>query len=343
MVTPKWVHNRIQPIAIRDVLRYLVAAADLPADVNRAFDIGGPDVLTYADMMQRYAAVAGLRRRVIVPVPVLSPTLSSHWVGVVTPVPRAIARPLVASLKHEVFCREHDIAKYIADPEDGLVGFDRAVELALRRIKDADVATRWSNASVQGAPSDPLPSDPDWAGGTLYTDDRERETSASPASLWRVIEGIGGQRGWYSFPLAWEVRGWMDRAVGGVGLRRGRRDPDRLMVGESLDFWRVEERIPEQLLRLRAEMRLPGRAWLELSVDTDPTTYRQRAIFYPRGLWGHAYWWMVAPFHGIVFGSMVRNIVRAAEDSDSADMSDGGAAADISHGTGQSTSSAHVR
>jgi uncharacterized protein YbjT (DUF2867 family) len=335
MVTPKWVHNRIQPIAIRDVLRYLVASADLPEDVNRAFDIGGPDVLTYADMMQRYAAVAELRRRIIVPVPVLSPTLSSHWVGIVTPVPRAIARPLVASLKHEVFCREHDIAQYIPDPKGGLVGFDRAVELALRRIKDADVATRWSNASVHGAPSDPLPSDPDWAGGTLYTDERERETTASPAAVWHVIEGIGGQRGWYSFPLAWEVRGWMDRAVGGVGLRRGRRDPDRLMVGESLDFWRVEERIPEQLLRLRAEMRLPGRAWLELSVDTDPTTYRQRAIFHPRGLWGHAYWWMVAPFHGVVFGSMVRNIVHAAEEADTA------SAPTVS--APQSTSSAQVR
>lgn len=339
MVTPKWVHNRIQPIAIRDVLRYLVAAADLPAGVNRAFDIGGPDVLTYAEMMRRYARVADLRRRIIVPVPVLSPTLSSHWVGLVTPVPRAIARPLVASLKHEVVCGEHDIAQYIPDPESGLVGFDRAVELALRRIKDADVATRWSNASVLGAPSDPLPSDPDWAGGSLYTDQRERETSASPATLWSVIEGIGGERGWYSFPLAWEARGWMDRAVGGVGLRRGRRDPDRLMVGESLDFWRVEERIPEELLRLRAEMRLPGLAWLELSVDTHPTTYRQRATFHPRGLWGHAYWWLVAPFHGIVFGSMVRNIVRAAEDAGAGS----GVVPESAGQKGHSTSSAQPR
>ncbi len=332
MVTPKWVHNRIQPIAIRDVLRYLVASADLPADVNRPFDIGGPDVITYADMMQRYAHVAELRRRIIVPVPVLSPTLSSHWVGLVTPVPRAIARPLVKSLKHEVFCHEHDIADYIPDPESGLIGFDRAVELALRRIKDADVATRWSNASVLGAPSDPLPSDPEWAGGSLYRDERERETDASPAALWQVIEGIGGPRGWYSFPLAWEVRGLMDRAVGGVGLRRGRRDPDRLMVGEALDFWRVEERIPEELLRLRAEMRLPGLAWLEMVVEEHPTTYRQRAIFHPRGLWGHAYWWMVAPFHGVVFGSMVRNIVRAAEE-----IQDDALAQD------QGSTSAHVR
>ena len=313
MITPRWVGNRIQPIAIRDVLRYLVGAADLPPDVNRVFDIGGPDVLTYRDMMLRYAQVAGLSRRIIVPVPVLSPTLSSHWVGLVTPVPRGIAKPLVASLRYEVVCREHDIARYVPDPPGGLVGFDRAVELALRRIKDRDVATRWSDASTPGASSDPLPTDPDWAGGSLYVDEREQVVDADPSALWSVIEGIGGDRGWYSFPLAWEVRGVLDRLAGGVGLRRGRRDPDQLRVGEPLDFWRVETLEPGQLLRLRAEMKLPGLAWLELGVRTDPTTYVQRAVFHPRGLVGHLYWWSVAPFHGIVFGSMVRNISRDAE------------------------------
>jgi uncharacterized protein YbjT (DUF2867 family) len=318
MVTPRWVRNRVQPIAIRDVLHYLVASADLPPDVNRAFDIGGPDVLTYAEMMQRYAQVAGLPRRVIVRLPVLSPSLSSHWVGLVTPVPSSIARPLVESLRHEAICREHDIRAYIAPPDAGLTSFDRAVELALRRIKDADVVTRWSNASVAGAPSDGLPSDPDWAGGSLYIDERERVTNASTSSLWRVIEGIGGDRGWYSLPLAWEARGVMDRLVGGVGLRRGRRHPDHLFVGESVDFWRVEEVLPEQLLRLRAEMRLPGLAWLEFSITDEPVTYHQRAIFHPRGLWGQAYWWMVAPFHGIVFGSMAKNIVKQAEQDEAA-------------------------
>lgn len=318
MVTPRWVTNRTQPIAIRDVLRYLVAVADLPASVNRSFDVGGPDVLTYRDMMQRYASVAGLRRRLVVPVPVLSPTLSSHWVGLVTPVPSAIARPLVESLRHEVVCKEHDIATHVPDPVDGLVGFDRAVELALHRIRDAAVATRWSDASVRGAPSDPLPSDPAWAGGSLYRDERERQVAAPPETVWQVIEGIGGSTGWYSFPLAWEVRGLLDRLVGGVGLRRGRRDPDRLTVGEALDFWRVETLVPDRLLRLRAEMRMPGLAWLELGAEPVPgspdrTSYRQRAVFHPRGLAGHLYWWAVAPFHGIVFGSMTRNIARAAE------------------------------
>jgi uncharacterized protein YbjT (DUF2867 family) len=320
MVTPRWVDTRIQPIAIRDVLRYLVGVAGLPPEVSRSFDIGGPDVLTYRDMMQRYARVAGLRRRLIVPVPVLTPRLSSHWVGLVTPVPNSIARPLVESLRNEVVAKEHDIAAYVPDPPGGLVGFDQAVELALQRIRDADVVTRWSSASVPGTPSDPLPSDPDWAGGSLYVDRRRRDVQATPEALWAVIEGIGGERGWYSFPLAWRVRGLADRLVGGVGLRRGRRDPERVFVGESIDFWRVEERDQGRMLRLRAEMRLPGLAWLELGIEasdggaTAPrTTYVQRAIFHPRGLLGHLYWWAVAPFHGIVFGGMARNIARAAE------------------------------
>jgi uncharacterized protein YbjT (DUF2867 family) len=316
MVTPRWVRSRIQPIAIRDVLRYLVGCARLPGDVHRRFDIGGPDVLTYVEMMQRYAAVAGLPRRRIVPVPVLSPTLSSHWVGVVTPVPASIARPLVESLRNTVVCTEHDIAAYVPDPPGGLLGFDEAVRLAIQRVRDADVATRWASASVPGAPSDPLPTDPDWSGGSLYQDIREHRCAADPRTLWDVIESIGGEHGWYSFPLAWSVRGWIDRLVGGVGLRRGRRDPRRLHVGEALDWWRVEHLDRPRLLRLRAEMLLPGRAWLELEVIPDGdggARYRQRALFEPRGLAGHLYWTTIAPFHGIVFGGMVRNITGTAE------------------------------
>jgi len=320
MITPRWVDTRIQPIAIRDVLRYLVDAAGLPAEVSRSFDIGGPDVLTYRQMMHAYAVVAGLRRRIIVKVPVLTPTLSGHWVGLVTPVPNSIARPLVESLKVEVVAAEHDIADYLPDPPEGLLGFEASVELALQRIRDAQVVTRWPSASVPGAPSDPLPTDPGWAGGSLYEDLRRRPVAASPETLWQVVEGIGGDRGWYSFPLAWQVRGLLDRFVGGVGLRRGRRDPDRVYVGETIDFWRVEERDPGELLRLRAEMRLPGLAWLELGVERDASasggprsTYVQRALFHPRGLLGHAYWWAVAPFHGIVFGGMARNIAATAE------------------------------
>ncbi|MEU6406603.1 SDR family oxidoreductase [Streptomyces sp. NPDC046985] len=316
MVTPSWVRTRIQPVAVRDVLRVLVGSARMPADVNRAFDVGGPEVLTYRDMMLRYAEVAGLPHRVIVPVPVLTPRLSSHWVGLVTPVPASIARPLTESLRHEVVCREHDIARYVPDPPGHPLGFDQSVRLALLKVRDAQVTTRWSSASVPGAPSDPLPTDPAWSGGSLYTDRRELTVQAPREALWRVIEGVGGENGWYSFPLAWAMRGWLDRLAGGVGLRRGRRDAQRLRVGDSLDFWRVEEIEPGRLLRLRAEMRLPGLAWLEMRADTDGagrSRYSQRALFHPHGLLGQAYWWSVSPFHAVVFGGMARNIARAAE------------------------------
>nr|WP_211178022.1 SDR family oxidoreductase [Pseudonocardia acidicola] len=327
MLTPRWVRNRIQPIAVRDVLRYLVGAARLPAAVNRTFDIGGPEVLTYLEMMQRYAAVAGLPRRHVVGVPLLTPRLSAHWVNIVTPVPKGIAAPLIESLVHEVVCREQDILEYIPDPPEGRIGYDRAVELALARISAGDVETRWSGATSADVPSDPLPSDPQWSGGSVYLDEREQPSAAPPEELWQVVKGIGGERGWYSFPLAWAVRGWMDRMVGGVGLRRGRRDPDQLHTGEALDWWRVEhleDGTPDGdgrrrwLLRLRAEMKVPGRAWLELTVTPAPdgaggSVYRQKAVFIPHGLAGHLYWWSVAPFHGIVFGGMVRNITHTAE------------------------------
>lgn len=315
MVTPRWVRSRIQPIAVRDVLYYLARAAELPATVTGAFDIGGPDVLTYEQMMRVYAQVAGLPRRVIVPVPVLTPWLSAQWVNLVTPVPRAIAVPLMESLVNDVVCAEHEIAAHIPDPDGGLTGVRRAVELALTRIRDSDVPTRWSDAGP--APAEPLPTDPAWSGGSLYQDLRERPTIADPAVLWTVIESIGGEHGWYSFPLAWSLRGWLDRLAGGAGLRRGRRDPHRLHEGEALDWWRVERIERPTLLRLRAEMRVPGRAWLELEVRPGigdaGAIYRQRAVFEPHGLAGHLYWKSIVPFHALVFGGMTRNITGAAE------------------------------
>jgi uncharacterized protein YbjT (DUF2867 family) len=325
MVTPRWIANRIEPIAIRDVLGYLVACAGpttFPPATNRGFDIGCGEVLTYREMMQRFAGIAQLGRRLIIPVKPLTPRLSSLWVGLVTPVPNGIARPLVESLVHEATAREHDIAAFLPDPPGGLTNFETSVQLALRRVRAADVQTRWSGASWPGAPTgtlpaDPLPSDPSWSGGTVYSDERRRTVNASAQRLWQVVEGIGGENGWYSFSFAWAVRGFADRVLGGVGLRRGRRDPNHLRVGEALDFWRVEEIVPGSLLRLRAEMRLPGEAWLELRVLADgdgKSTYAQRAIFLPRGLAGRAYWISVVPFHAYVFGGMARNIARAAEE-----------------------------
>jgi hypothetical protein len=239
-------------------------------------------------------------------------------VNLVTPVPRSIAVPLIESLVHEVICHDHDISRYIPDPEGGLTHYEHAVELALRHTRHAEGPTRWPDAFWPGEPSDPLPTDPEWSGGSLYQDVREHRCTADPLTLWNVIEAIGGEHGWYSFPLAWSVRGWIDRLVGGVGLRRGRRDPHRLHVGEALDWWRVEYLDRPRLLRLRAEMRLPGRAWLELEAVADGdggARYRQRALFKPHGLAGHLYWQSIAPFHDVVFGGMVRNIAGAAERS----------------------------
>lgn len=313
MVTPRWVRSRVQPIAIRDVLSYLTGALTIAPETNRRFDIGGPDIMTYREMMQRYAHVAGLKRRIIIPVPLLSPWLSSQWVNVVTPVPKAIAQPLIGSLRNNVVAHEHDIETLI--PLE-LCPFDEAVHLALERTRLAEVATRWSGASWPGAPSNPMPTDPEWSGGTVYRDDRSLAVDVPVADLWWAIEGIGGDRGWYSFPLAWAVRGLLDRLAGGVGLRRGRRDPDRLALGDAVDFWRVEAVERPKLLRLRAEMRLPGEAWLEFSTtdDENGTTLHQRALFIPRGLAGHLYWWSVSPFHGIVFGAMIANLAKAAVD-----------------------------
>jgi len=316
MPAPRWVRNRIQPIAVRDVLHYLLGAARLPADVNRAVDIGGPDVLRYGQMMNGYAVEAGLRQRAIAALPVLTPRLASHWVNLVTPIPRSIARPLVESLQNECIMKDHAIDGLIPPPEGGLTPYRTAVQLALGKLETDAIETSWQDAGVLGAPSDPLPNDPDWAGRVVFSDVRTAHTPASPDALWRVIVGIGGENGWYSSPLLWAVRGWMDRLVGGIGLARGRRSRDRLAVGDALDFWRVEALEPGRMLRLRAEMKVPGLAWLELRASADEarggSRYDQRALFFPRGLAGRLYWLAVLPFHGFIFAGMARRITATA-------------------------------
>ncbi|WP_336660426.1 SDR family oxidoreductase [Leucobacter sp. USHLN153] len=316
MPAPKWVRNFIQPIAVRDVLHYLLAAVRVEGEVNRSFDIGGPDVLRYGQMMNGYAVEAGLPQRRIASLPVLTPKLASLWVSLVTPVPASIARPLVESLQYPCIVQNRDVDKVLPRPEGGLTPYREAVRLALGRIELDAIETSWVDARV-AAPSEPLPSDPDWAGRTVFTDERERESSALPDAVWSVITQIGGETGWYSSPRLWALRGWYDRVTGGVGLRRGRRSRSRLLVGDALDVWRVEAIEPGKLLRLRAEMRVPGLAWLEFSVEPGPngsgSHYRQRAVFFPRGLAGRLYWLSLLPFHGFIFSGMQSRILELAE------------------------------
>ena len=319
MTTPKWVSNRTQPIAIRDVLHYLRSAANLKEPVDRIFDIGGPEVVTYAEMMQKFAAISGLPKRIIIQVPVLTPKLSSLWIGFVTPVPTSLARPLVESLISEVVADpEKSIESIIKKPEEGLLTVTQAIELALSRTADNKVETRWSDAAHPTAPWQKAQSDPEWAGELTLKDHREITTNVALPFVWKQIEGIGGVHGWFGSDWLWYLRGVIDRFVGGVGLRRGRRDPQYLRIGDSLDFWRVEDLEKEKKLRLYAEMILPGKAWLEFTVSkVDGKTFiTQDALFAPRGLGGQIYWYLVSPFHFFIFPTMLRNIVKAAQKSE---------------------------
>ena len=326
MTTPKWVSNRTQPIAIRDVLWYLSSAAGLKTPVSGVFDIGGPAVLSYADMMQMFAKISGLRRRWIIKVPVLSPALSSLWIGLVTPVPTALARPLVHSLISEVVADPNkSIAGLIPPPPEGLLQVNQAIELALSRTTENQVESRWSDATQPTAPWQKAQSDPTWAGETIYRDHREKIVETSRANLWKSIEQIGGDNGWYGADFLWLARGVIDRLFGGVGLRRGRRNPDTLRIGDSLDFWRVENLEPGVTLKLYAEMILPGKAWLEFTiedVEIDGKKMRkisQDATFSPRGLGGQLYWFAVSPFHVLIFPRMLANLVRSSNRKDFAD------------------------
>jgi len=323
MTTPRWVATRTQPIAVRDVLRMLVGVLEVEATVGRVLEIGGPDVLSYADMMQRFAAIAGLRRRIIIRVPVLSPRLSSLWVGLVTPLPTGVARPLVDSLVNEVVVRD-DAATTLVPFER--TTFDDAVRLALRRIQDLDVETTWASAGGgDRVPYDvaatPSPEDPDWAGGTILRDVRTTRCAAPPERLHEAVTSLGGTRGYHTPRFLWVLRGGIDKMVGGIGLGRGRRHPQQLAVGEPVDFWRVEalERPSgdtEGLLRLRAEMKVPGEAWLEFRIRSDDaggSVLEQQARFHPRGLWGRAYWYGLSPIHSFMFPRMARRIARDAE------------------------------
>ena len=310
MVTPKWVRTRSQPIAISDVLRYLVEAIRAPEEVAGVFDIGGPDVVSYDDMMDLYADEAGLTRRRRLVVPVLTPTLSSLWVGLVTPVPSSLARPLVDSLVNEVVVGDTRASDTFGPPRTSL---REAIRLALGRTHRGEIPTTFTDADL--APFRAYVTDPHWAGGTALLDLRRRTTTASPEAVFRALSALGGDTGWYAGDWLWRLRGLADQVVGGPGLRRGRRDPEEMVEGDFVDFWRVEALDPPRHLRLVAEMRLPGEAWLEWDVEPrgDGAAVTQRATFKPRGLVGRAYWYSIAPFHRFVFPGMLAGVLRDAE------------------------------
>jgi hypothetical protein len=308
MVTPKWVKTESQPIAVANVLGYLVDCLQVPETVGRTFDIGGSDIVSYQTLMQIMAEERGLPRRLVIPVPVLTPHLSSLWIQIVTPLSHRIARPLAEGLRNRVVCRNDDAARLMPQR---LHGAREAIRLALRQVELHDVETAWSDAG-------PIAGDPDWAGGTVFVDRRQIEVSASPSVVFRAISRLGGSTGWYGADWLWRLRGSFDRLVGGPGLRRGRRHPDRLTFGDALDFWRVTAVEADRRLALRAEMKLPGEALLEFTIEPLPSEASrcrlvQTARFLPRGLLGLAYWYSVMPFHGIVFGCMLRGVRRVAE------------------------------
>ena len=304
MVTPRWVSTESQPIAVRNVVQYLVDCLGVPETSGQTLDIGGPDVLSYRELMRIMAEERGLRRRYVVPVPVLTPRLSSLWIHLVTPISHRIARPLAEGLRNRVVCRNDDARRLM--PQD-LLTVREAIRTALDRVAHDEVETTWSMAG-------PIPGDPDWAGGTVFTDRRALRVEAPTEAVWRAVVRIGGGHGWYAADGLWRLRGWMDRLVGGPGLRRGRRDPDEVGYGEALDFWRVTGIEKGRRLSLRAEMKLPGEALLEftLAPEEGGTRLTQTARFRPRGLLGLAYWYAVLPLHAIVFAGMLRGICTAA-------------------------------
>ncbi|GAA1811260.1 SDR family oxidoreductase [Nesterenkonia flava] len=317
MPSPRWVMNKIQPIAVRDALHYLIRAAEAPLSRSRRVDIGGPEVHTYADLMKIYAKEAHLREPTVVPLPLLTPRLAAQWVNLVTPIPRSLAIPLVESLQNDCVVQDHSVDELIAPPPEGLTSYARAVSLALEKISADGVETTWAASHPVSVPSEPLPSDPDWSGRAVLVDERVKHTTAAPAAVFDVISSIGGEKGYFSLSRAWRLRGLADKVVGGVGLGRGRRRRTGLALGDTLDWWRVETLEQNSLLRLRAEMKVPGQAWLEFRVEPedDGTRYAQRAIFFPAGLSGRLYWLALIPFHAVIFRRMATRVTSEAEAS----------------------------
>lgn len=308
---PRWVRTRCQPIAVRNVLQILIAALQTVGDEDYVYDIGGPDVLTYEEMMQTYAQVAGLTRRIVIPFPLFNSRIAPRVIGLVTPLVASTVQPLIESLLNDVVVHGQSPPGF---QPFSLFTYRTGVQLALKRISEEDVETRWSDAVTQ--PALPLPGDPAWSGAVMKVDERVVRSSASIDDLFWAVTRIGGDVGYYTMNWAWALRGAFDSLIGGVGLRRGRRHPEDLRPGEALDFFRVAEVDPDlHRLTLQAEMKVPGTAWLGWKVEPieNGSVLIQDARFVPRGLLGRLYWWVLLPFHAPIFRRMAERIATAAE------------------------------
>ncbi|MCX7753964.1 MAG: SDR family oxidoreductase [Anaerolineales bacterium] len=316
LICPRWFFSKAQPIAIRNVLDYLVAALEQPESIGKLLEIGGPTRLTYADMLMEYARIRGLKRWLI-PTPVYAPRLSAYWVHLVTPVTYHAVLPLIEGLHADSLVKD-DLARLLF-PHIKLLDFETAVRYALKKIEAGDIESSWSDALVTSA-GDNQPYRFSIQEG-MFIEKRQRVVNVPPEAVFRSFTGIGGERGWLYMDWAWGLRGWLDKLVGGVGLRRGRRHPDEIWVGEALDFWRVEQLLrpkPPQgkgILRLRAEMKLPGKAWLEFQAEPlseGKTRLTTTAYFDPHGLFGFLYWYAMWPFHKFIFDGLTDKIAERA-------------------------------
>ena len=313
MITPRWLETPNQPIAVRNVIEYLSGCLQSDQTTGKTFDIGGTDILTYRQLMEIYAEEAGLRKRLMIPVPVLTPRLSSYWIHLVTPVSASLARPLAEGLRHPVICLENNIRDILPQK---ILSCREAFRLALQIQRNDQIPSHWTDAGNIPPIESAQKGDAAWAGGTLLNDIRSAETSAPIDAVWMAIVSIGGETGWYHANWLWSLRGFIDRIFGGVGLRRGRSHKHELRIGDALDFWRVADLIDKKRLLLAAEMKLPGKASLEFliePIDSKQIRIKQTAQFRPKGLWGILYWYLVAPSHQFIFPGMLKKLIQRAE------------------------------
>jgi len=313
MITPRWVASLNQPIAIRNVIQYLVGCLEYPETVGQTYDIGGPEVLAYRDLLDIYAQEAKLPKRWIIPVPVLTPTFSAYWIHLISPVPHSIALPLTEGLSSNAVCSDQRIQSIIPQK---LLSPREAIRTALDKIIQEQVDTCWADAGDIITPEWAHCGDADWAGGTIMQCGYRVRIKAPLDDVWLPISKIGGYEGYYYADGLWWLRGLLDRLFGGVGLRRGRRHPTELRVGDALDFWRVLDIVPKKLLVLLAEMKVPGEALLEFKIESigdQHTNLEMLSRFLPHGLWGRLYWYMLYPFHERIFFGMLKGVAKAIE------------------------------